>query len=160
MKILVLADTHIPDRAKKLPQVILEEAKKVDLIIHAGDLIDISVLNELKKINKVKAVAGNMDSSEVLKILPHKEIIAAGKFKIGLTHGEGAMNQLVEMAKNTFKEKLDCIIFGHSHHPFSDFVEGTLMFNPGSVSDKIFAPFNSYGILEVNDNIKAEIKRI
>jgi putative phosphoesterase len=160
MRILVLADTHIPDRARELPKVILDEAKKADMIIHAGDFTDISVLSKLKSITEVKAVYGNMDPVSVRDTLPLKEVIKIGKFKIGVIHGEGAPQGLVDYVKNFFEEKSDCIIFGHAHTPVNKVVNGVLMFNPGSVTDKIFAPYNSYGILELNDQIKAEVIKI
>ena len=58
------------------------------------------------------------------------------------------------------KDKVDIIIFGHSHTPENKKIDGILFFNPGSLTDKDFAPYNSYGILELNDEIEAKIIRI
>ena len=62
MKIGVISDTHIPKRAKALPEVVLKAFKDLDHIIHAGDIMSIGVLNTLKELAPVTAVAGNLDS--------------------------------------------------------------------------------------------------
>lgn len=161
MRIGVLADLHIPDRAEDIPAKILEDFRGVDLILLAGDLTIPFVLERLKNIAPVVAVAGNMDLPEVAKDLKRKEIVKCGKFNIGLFHGIGHPDRLVELLKQEFKnDKVDAIIFGHSHRPMNEYIGKVLFFNPGSPTDKVFAPYNSYGILEINDKIKAEIKRL
>jgi len=162
MKIGVIADTHIPDRAKDIPQQILEAFKGVDMIIHTGDLVDPSVLDKLKTVCKqVKAVWGNMDPYEVRKGLPEKEIIPIGKYKIGVTHGYGPANKLINLMAEIFKDEgVNIIIFGHSHSAVNEKKDGILYFNPGSPTDKIFALHNSYGIIEINDKINAKIIKI
>ena len=162
MKIGVISDTHIRDKAKNIPQKILDEFKGVDMIIHAGDLVDLSVLDKLKDIcPNVKAVWGNMDPEEVRKKLPEKEILQVGNCRIGVMHGYGAPNHLVELLSSVFKDdNVNLIIFGHSHAGLNEKKGNILFFNPGSPLDKIFAPYNSYGIIEINDKIKARIIRI
>jgi len=162
MKIGVISDTHISDPSKKIPQKILDEFRRVDMIIHAGDLIDLSVLDALKAICKnVKAVSGNMDPVEVKKRLPEKEILKVGKHKIGVIHGYGPPNNLINYLSDVFKDdKVDLIIFGHSHNAISEKKAGILFFNPGSPTDKIFASYNSFGIIEINDKIEAKIIKL
>ena len=71
------------------------------------------------------------------------------------------VDQIEEHAvKEAFQEKLDVIVFGHSHTPLCEWQEGTLFFNPGSVTDTIFAPYRSCGILEINDEVKGTIVRL
>ena len=162
MRIGVISDTHIPDRAKEIPQKILEEFKKAELIIHAGDLIDLSVLDKLKSIcNNVKAVWGNMDPNEVRKSLPEKDIIEVGNYRIGLMHGYGPPHRLIDFLTLAFKnDNVDLIIFGHSHRGLNEKKVNILFFNPGSPTDKIFSPYNSYGIIEIGDKIEARLIRI
>ena len=159
MKIGVISDTHIPERASSIPQKIIDDFKSADMIIHAGDLVTVSVLDKLKAIcPNVKAVAGNMDPSEVRKVLPEKEIIHAGKFRIGLMHGSGVAVNLLDKLSLAFKDdKVDIIVFGHSHAPFNEKKNGILFFNPGSATDKISSAHNSYGIIELNDKIEARV---
>ena len=160
MKIGVISDTHIPERALDIPPEIYSAFKDADLILHAGDLASLDVLKLLEKICPVKAVCGNMDDANSRKILKDKEIIEAGKFKIGLIHGRGNPSNLIDFARSAFSEKLDVIVFGHSHSPFNEKIAGTLFFNPGSCTDTVFAPYRSYGILEINDHIQAKIVRL
>jgi hypothetical protein len=163
MKIGIISDTHIPERAGCIPEQILEEFKGVDLILHAGDLVTLSVLEELRNIcPQVKAVWGNMDPQEVRNILPEKEIIKINSKKIGMVHGFGHPHKLMELVTKVFeKEWVDVIIFGHSHYPVNETRGRVLYFNPGSPTDKIFSTYNSFGILEImNDEIQAKIIRL
>lgn len=163
MRIGIIADTHIPDRAECLPEKILEDFKKVSLILHAGDLIELKVLEDLHRVcPRVVAVYGNMDPQEVRKSLPEKEIIEINNKKIGLIHGWGPPNKLVDLVTKIFEnDRVEVIIFGHSHYPINETKKGVLFFNPGSPTDKIFSPFNSYGILEiVNNKIESKIIKL
>lgn len=150
MKILVLSDTHIPKTAQDLPAQVYDEIKRVDMVLHAGDFVEKYILDALMDLKEIKAVYGNMDSRELRDALAPKEIVEIGKIRIGLIHGYGAPGLLKETVKNEFK-KVDAIVFGHSHSPVNFVEDGILFFNPGSPTDKVFAPYNSYGILEVTD---------
>ena len=158
MKLGVIADTHSRD----IPRQVLEEFKKMDFIIHAGDFCSPDDLRKLAKINEVKAVYGNMDESALRKRLPRRDVIEWQGFKIGLFHGDGAPQKLLDLVKSEFKsDELDVIIFGHSHHPMNEKIGDTLFFNPGSPNDLVIAPFCSYGVLEVeNKQIVGKIIKI
>ncbi len=162
MKITVLADTHLGEAKGALPQALLESARSSDMVIHAGDLVHTSVLAELKKAcPAVKAVWGNMDPYEVRRELPEKEIIAIGKHKIGVMHGWGRPDGLFEVLKSAFNGTgVDVIVFGHSHRPTSEEKEGVLYFNPGSPTDTVFAPYASFGIIEIGDDVKTRIVKL
>jgi len=160
MKIGVISDTHMPYAAPQIPSEIYNAFKGADLILHAGDLIETSVLDELKKMAEVQAVCGNMDKPDVQKLLPTKKIIKAGKFTIGLIHGYGLPFNLINTVRKEFSQKVDVIVFGHSHSPVNEVRDGILFFNPGSATDKVFSKYNSYGILMLNDEIKGEIIRL
>ncbi|MFH1281122.1 MAG: metallophosphoesterase [Candidatus Omnitrophota bacterium] len=154
MKIGVISDTHITDRSGHLPGVILEAFKRVDLIIHAGDLVSLGVIDELKCVcPKVVAVAGNMDQEAVRKKYPVKQILEIFGYRVGLMHGAGAMLNLLELLKNAFREdKCDLIIFGHAHKPINERIGGVLFFNPGTATD-LGAAYNSYGIIELKERL-------
>lgn len=163
MKIGVISDTHYTAKSPGMPKAVLEGLKGVDMIIHAGDLTSLKVLEELRKIcPNVKSVYGNMDPPEVRVALAEKEIIQADNLRLGVYHGYGGADSLIDVLDEFFKDdKPDIIIFGHSHTAFSRKIGGVLYFNPGSPTDKIFAPYNSYGIIEIKDSgIKARIVRI
>ncbi len=161
MKILVLSDTHVPRMARDIPKAVYAEIKKADLIMHAGDFVEMSFFNKLSKLKKTVAVYGNMDSRELTSALKAKEIVEAGKFRIGLIHGWGSPDGLAERILEEFKgEKLDCIVYGHSHRPMNETIEKVLFFNPGSPTDKIFAPYNSYGMIETDGKLTAKIVKL
>ncbi|MBU4377136.1 MAG: metallophosphoesterase [Candidatus Omnitrophica bacterium] len=160
MRIGVLSDTHIPRACPNIPAEILSAFKGADLILHAGDLVEMSVLRELEKLAKTKAVYGNMDGPELRKLLGEKEIIKVKGFSIGLVHGYGPPANLINYVKDEFSEKVDVIVFGHSHSPVNEIKDGILFFNPGSPTDKIFAKYKSYGMLTIADGIKGEIIKI
>jgi len=166
-KIVVLSDTHLPVRAAKIPEQVIVQFKDADLIVHAGDFQAIEVVNSLQNYAKFIGVAGNMDSDDVADALPERAILniknGNKEFKIGITHGSGAPQGLAETSLGLFEESEenpDCIIFGHSHQPFNEKINNTLMFNPGSPTDTVFATINTFGILTINDEIKGEIIKI
>ena len=162
MRIGVISDTHIPDRAGALPKELVEKLKPLDMLIDCGDLVELRVLKELRKIcGDVKAVSGNMDPAEVREVLPDKLIFKAGKFTIGVSHGIGAPKTLPGMMRQLFKkDKVDLIVFGHSHQPLIDKSSRPWLFNPGSPTDTVFAPYKSFGIIEIDDTMELEIIRL
>jgi len=150
VKIGVISDTHISDKSKHVPRVILDAFNQVDLIIHAGDLVSLGVIEELESVcSKVVVVAGNMDQEAVKKKYPVKQVLEIFDYRVGLMHGSGAPLNLIELLKGAFKEDVcDLIIFGHSHKPINERMGGILFFNPGSATDVTVA-CNSYGIIEL-----------
>ena len=159
MRICVLSDTHIPVAAPALPPDLLRALKGADLILHAGDILEMSVLDELGAIAKVEAVRGNMDRPDVQQGLPVKKVVEAQGKRIGLIHGSGPPWGLSSRVLREFPD-VDIIVFGHSHHPLSEQRDKVLLFNPGSPTDGRFAPYKSYGVIEITETVKAEIVRL
>lgn len=134
----VVSDTHIPTRGRRLPETLWQALQGVELILHAGDLIEEKVLEELATLAPVHAVAGNMDPWPLWSRLGEKMLLQAGPVRIGLVHGHGDGGKTWERARAAFawKDPLpDAIVFGHSHRPFNKTVGGILLFNPGSAVD-------------------------
>jgi uncharacterized protein len=131
------------------------------MVIHAGDMVNLRVIDELKSAcPKIVAVAGNMDSQAVNKKYPIKQVFEILGFNIGLMHGFGAPLNLPEVLRDAFKEDdCDVIIFGHSHRPMNEYVDGILFFNPGSATDSTVED-KTYGIIEINGRINAKIIKI
>lgn len=151
MRIVVISDTHMPRTAQDLPDAIYKEIDKSDMILHAGDFVEIDILRKLRELKPTRAVCGNMDSQAIRNELKPKEIIEAGKFRIGLIHGYGAPAGLVDTVASEFTG-VNAIVFGHTHSPVNMIKDGVLFFNPGSPTDTVFAKVNSFGILEVTDD--------
>ncbi len=157
----VLADTHMPSRARELPYLVTHAMRAVDLILHAGDLTTLDALERIRRLGPpVLAVRGNMESPDVRMRLPVQRIVVVGPWRIGVVHGDGGMGRTTaERARRSFSD-VACIIFGHSHQPINEEVDGVLMFNPGSSTDRRTEPSFSYGLLQVTDEgITGEIIR-
>src|SRR3989338_4451367 len=152
MKIVVLSDTHIPRAAEELPQAVYDAIAGADMVMHAGDFVELDVLERLKKMKETVAVYGNMDSKALRDALKPKEVVSVGRLRIGLIHGYGPPSEMTKAVRAEFG-KVDCIVFGHAHTPTNKVEDGILFFNPGSPTDRVFASYNSYGILHVNDTV-------
>ena len=155
----VIADTHIPTRAKELPKKLIKQLEKVDLILHAGDLVTTEILNMLERLNKTEAVFGNMDEEEIKIKLLGKKILEVGGMKIGLIHGCDIRWNLTHRVPDTFEDqKIDCLVYGHTHIARNERIGNRLYFNPGSPTDRIFTTASTYGILEIkNGKIEGRI---
>jgi putative phosphoesterase len=150
VRIVVLADTHV-NKLEHLPKKIINALPTVDLIIHAGDFTDAQLLKELKEIREVKAVHGNMDSEELKAALPTKEIVETKNKRIGITHGSGAPWGIEERVRKVFEsDRIDIIVYGHSHRTQNKVINDILFFNPGKAED-------SFGIILIDGEAKGEI---
>ena len=160
MLIGLISDTHIPDRARQIPEKVLESFENVDLIIHAGDLTTCAVIDELEKIAPVVAIQGNMDRVAGLD-LPKAQVIEAEGMKIGVAHGEvyprADTQQLLYLAKEL---DANILVTGHSHQPKIEQVEDVLLLNPGSPIVPRLAD-RTVMLLEINNkNVDVEIIKI
>ncbi len=159
-KIGVVADTHIPTRGKTMPHELVELFSGVQLILHAGDLVDEQIIDELKALAPVEAVAGNMDPIQLQNRLGRLKLVKIGDVSIGMLHGDlGGRNINFEQAKDFFKpEKPKAIVFGHLHEAVNKEHDGTLFFNPGSLIDPRRSPQASCGFLRIDGKqVRGEI---
>lgn len=157
MKIGVISDTHIRSSAKLLPNIIYKEFDGVDMILHAGDILIEEVVIELETIAPVYAVAGNNDSYEMLYKYGSKRIIEANGKRIGLTHGTGGRRTFMNAYAEFYGNNVDCVVYGHSHKPHNEVIDGVLFFNPGSPISRRFEPRYSLGVLYVDEDIRGKI---
>ena len=147
--IVALSDSHT-STLSKLPAVLRQALEDADFIIHARDYTESSLLNELKQLGDVLAVAGNMDSTAIKVQLPRRQLITFGGKTIGLTHGSGAPWGIAQRVRKMFPENPDLIVFGHSHVSFTGVLAGAFMVNPGPARD-------SYAVIRLGETIEAEI---
>jgi putative phosphoesterase len=146
MKIGVISDTH----SLEIPKKLLNDLKSVDFIIHAGDFCTPQDLQTFRRMGEVRAVYGNMDGAQLRRLLPRRLIFEAGGVTIGVVHGCGAPQGILDIVRAEFEnETVDAVVFGHSHQPFNEVIGHVLYFNPGSACDRASAPYRSYGILEI-----------
>lgn len=145
----VISDTHIP-QFRGLPEAVWTHFAGVELIIHAGDLSRLQVINELETIAPVVAVQGNIEGEEVVRALPLKRELIVGGCRIGVVHILGNAQNRASAARQEFPTAR-CVIFGHSHVPYNQEHEGQLLFNPGSANDRRRQPACSLGLLSIDD---------
>jgi len=155
MKIGVISDTHLKISDDRLEKIVEDHFHDVDLVLHAGDIVDLEVLDVFKD-KEVYAVSGNMDPDSVREVFPRKQILEIGGRRIGLIHGWGSPSGLEEKILREF-EDVECIVYGHTHRAVNEVIDGVLLFNPGSPTDRRFARHKSVGILDVGEEIVGTI---
>jgi len=155
MKIGVISDTHLDRPTKELEDLVTGPFKEVDMVLHAGDMTELGVLDAFSG-KKVIAVCGNMDSSMVRKEFPPRRVFTAASFKIGLIHGYGGPQGIEERIAREF-DGVDCIVYGHTHHPSQREKEGVFFFNPGAFGGSLGSAPRSVGVLTLGDAIAAEV---
>jgi len=133
----LISDTHIPAKAKAVPKKIFEVFNGASLILHAGDLTQLSVVDELEQLAPVVAVYGNMDQNEVEKRLPKINSVKVYKWKIGVIHNPGIFWGTKRMKTIAKRNNFDALIFGHTHRPSLKREEGILFVNPGSPTNPL-----------------------
>ncbi|MFZ7104039.1 MAG: metallophosphoesterase family protein [Peptococcaceae bacterium] len=154
MLIGVISDTHLPKKSRGFPPEVREGLRGAALIIHAGDVVEECILDELAGLAPVIAVAGNIDSERIKEKYPAKRIMEIEKVKIGICHGHGKSGKTIERAFKSFAgDKVNLIIFGHSHQPVLTEMNGVVMFNPGSPTDPRREPRPSYGMIQVAEGL-------
>jgi len=155
MKIGVISDTHLNISDDRLEKIVEDHFRDVDLVLHAGDIVDLEVLDVFGD-KEVYAVSGNMDHASVREIFPEKRVVELEGWRIGLIHGWGSPFGLEDKILREF-EDVACIVYGHTHQAVNEVKEGVLFFNPGSPTDRRFAKHNSVGMLDVGDEIVGTI---
>jgi uncharacterized protein len=148
----LLSDTHVNDRGtRRIPPEVPDLFARlgVGLILHAGDLNALSVLDTLGAVAPVLAVRGNSDLPETRRVLPPRIDLEIGGRMLALIHGDAGptANRTAEQLAGT----VECVVYGHSHVPRIELVRGTLLFNPGSPTDKRWWPDYSIGLLRATD---------
>ncbi|WP_085521893.1 metallophosphoesterase family protein [Tuberibacillus sp. Marseille-P3662] len=157
MNVIVLADTHMPKRAQLLPEFLAPYLREADLIIHAGDWQTRELYDELRSYAPVEGVAGNVDTADMIERLGYQKRLIHQGYQIGLVHGHGEKGTTERRAYEAFvDDPPDIIIFGHSHIPYLRYHRKTLMFNPGSPTDKRRMPYFSFGVLSLGETFSAE----
>jgi putative phosphoesterase len=133
----LISDTHIPARAKTLPKKIFEVFDGASLILHAGDLTQLSVVAELEQLAPVVAVCGNMDGYEVSEKLPRMNSVKVYEWKIGVIHDPGIFMGTKKMKTMARENDFSVLVFGHTHRPSLKQEEGIILINPGSPTNPL-----------------------
>ncbi len=147
--IAIISDTHMPRGGRRLPEACLARLRAAELILHAGDLMRLSVLRELQSCGEVIAVAGNVDDADVRAVLPARREVEVGGVRLGLVHDAGPAAGRIARLRRQFPTE-DAVIFGHSHLPLHEQApDGFQIFNPGSPTERRRAPAHTMGVATV-----------
>jgi putative phosphoesterase len=128
----VISDTHIPDRAKKIPERVFKVFENVDFIVHAGDLVQLSVIDDLERLAPVLVVWGNMDGPEIRSKMPKLDSLKISGWKIGVTHDPGSLFGMGKMREIARTNGFDVLVYGHTHNSSIKWEQQVLFINPGS----------------------------
>ncbi len=151
----VIADTHIPRRAKKLPESLVPHLGRADLILHAGDLMDPALLDELGGYAPVRAARGNVDPAD--SVLPETLEFEFGGVPVAMIHDSGPKKGRRNRMKRRFPEAR-VVVFGHSHIPWLEDEDRLMLLNPGSPTDKRRQPYHTFALLRIEDGeVRAEV---
>jgi uncharacterized protein len=150
MDIAVISDTHMPRGGRRLPQRCVELLHGSDLILHAGDLVQVSVLRELEAYGRCVAIHGNVDDVEVRALLPARTQVKVAGVALAMIHDAGPAPGRLERLRARFPGA-DAVIFGHSHLPLHERAsDGFQIFNPGSPTERRRAPHRTMGLARVS----------
>ncbi len=152
----VISDTHIWDVDRDLIDIYERYLKDTDAVFHAGDYVGMKVVEFFEKMGEFYGVCGNMDDYSIKDYLPEQRVIEIEGFRIGLIHGWGASVGLERKILERFSD-VDAIVYGHTHRPFNNIIDGVLMFNPGTAIGYSRSGRHTIGILEIDKGIKGKI---
>jgi len=152
LRLAIVSDTHLPRGARRIPDACLERLRAADLILHAGDFVAASVLDELEALGPpVAAVHGNIDEPALRVRVPELRVVEADGARIGMVHDAGPATGRLARQRAAFP---DCaaVVFGHSHIPLHERDEATgfEIFNPGSPTDRRRQPRHTMGVAEAS----------
>jgi putative phosphoesterase len=149
MRVVVLADTHVRDRGSTaLTERALQELERADVILHAGDVVEAGLLDQLRTLAPVHAVLGNNDGA-LCGVLPERAELTLDGVRVGMVHDSGPRAGREARMRRQFPEA-DLVVFGHSHVPWNAAgLDGQWLFNPGSATQRRGQPNRTLGVLEL-----------
>jgi putative phosphoesterase len=144
-RLLLLADTHVPKRARDLPAAVWRAVEEADLVVHAGDWVDVRLLDELEaRSARLVACWGNNDHGELRERLPEVARVEVEGVRLGVVHETGQAKSREERMSREYAD-LDVLVFGHSHIPWDTVTAtGLRLLNPGSPTDRRRQPHCTY----------------
>lgn len=158
MRLLLISDTHVPQRARELPGPVLDAIKSADVVIHAGDWVDSATLDLLEaRARRLLGVFGNNDASALRARLPEVARAELGGVRFGVVHETGGAQGREKRCAARFPD-LDVLVFGHSHIPWDSVAPGGLrLLNPGSPTDRRRQPHCTYMTATATDGRLGEV---
>ena len=144
-RLLLLADTHVPKRARDLPAQVWHAVDEADVVVHAGDWVDVALLDVVEgRARRLVGVHGNNDGAELRARLPEVARVELDGVRLAVVHETGPSRGREERCEERYGSD-DVLVFGHSHIPWdSTTPRGLRLLNPGSPTDRRRQPFCTY----------------
>lgn len=157
-RLLLLADTHLPKRARDLPDEVWTAVAVADVVVHAGDWVDVALLDELeRRSRRLLGVVGNNDHGVLRDRLPEVATATIDGVRLGVVHETGQAHGREERCSAAFPE-LDVLVFGHSHIPWdTTTATGLRLLNPGSPTDRRRQPACTYATAVADAGVLTEV---
>jgi uncharacterized protein len=158
VRLLLIADTHVPKRARDMPAQVWDEVARADVVLHAGDWVEPALLDALEeKADRLVACWGNNDGAELRARLPERADVELAGVRFTVVHETGgSVGRDARMAK--LYPDTDVLVFGHSHVPWdTTAATGLRLLNPGSPTDRRRQAFCTYMTATVDDGALAEV---
>jgi putative phosphoesterase len=145
MRLLLIADTHVPKRARDLPAQVWDEVDDADVVLHAGDWVDIALLDALEaRAARLVACWGNNDGPEFHARIPERADVTLAGVRFTVVHETGGTAGRDARMARAYPDT-DVLVFGHSHIPWdTTTTTGLRLLNPGSPTDRRRQPFCTY----------------
>ncbi|MGY4642331.1 metallophosphoesterase family protein [Cellulomonas sp. URHB0016] len=152
LRLLLLADTHLPTRARDLPGPVWAAVDSADVVVHAGDWVSEDLLDALEaRSARLVACVGNNDGPALRARLPEVAHADLAGLRLGVVHETGPA-QGRERRADEQHPGLDVLVFGHSHIPWDSVTPaGLRMLNPGSPTDRRRQPTATFMTAAVED---------
>ena len=159
MRLLIMSDTHVPNRARELPPAIWDEVAVADVVIHAGDWVAPGLLDDLQqRAARLVGVYGNNDGSELRSRLPEIARVTLDGLRFAVIHETGPKDGRELRADRDFPAT-DVLVFGHSHIPWDSVSPaGLRLLNPGSPTDRRRQPVCTYLTAAVTAGVLADVR--
>ena len=158
VRLLLIADTHVPRRARDLPAQVWDEVAHADVVVHAGDWVVPELLDELTARSKrLVACWGNNDGPELRSRLPERADVNLGGLRFTVVHETGASGGREARMSLSYPDS-DVLVFGHSHIPWDTTTRtGLRLLNPGSPTDRRRQPFCTYMTAHIEDGVLTDV---
>lgn len=159
MELLLIADTHLPKRARDLPASVWDEVARVDVVLHAGDWVEPSLLDELEaRSTRLIGCWGNNDGEELRRRLPERADVVLDGVRFTVVHETGSSGGRDARMAHAYPHT-DVLVFGHSHIPWDATAPtGLRLLNPGSPTDRRRQPFCTYMTATVNGSELSDVE--
>ena len=159
LTVVLMADTHVPKRARRLPDALLDAVDTADLVIHAGDWVDLDTF-ELLDARSARLIAcwGNNDGPELRARMPERAEVTIDGLRVTVTHETGASTGRDRRMSAMYPDT-DVLVFGHSHIPWDTTTDtGLRLLNPGSPTDRRRHPHCTYMTTTVTDGVLGDVR--